>query len=223
MTTFSWVLYPHHEYLPVLADEFIAGHFRLRLRGNSLHVEVEAPATEDAGLEARELAERYIKTLAKHLAIRLRLLTIKEFQSLPPIGMTTIRGVRKEQHERIRETIRKARGELLALEDRTLRRCYDYLQDAREHPKESLFYLYKAVEAIEYEFTGARKAIKALGIEAELKLVKKLANEPAGDERHAPKTADTTEHPKTTEKARALESVTCIVRAYEQYLRGRGS
>ena len=221
MMTFSWVLYPHHEYLAVLGDEFIVKQFRLRVQGNSLQVDVEAPVKEKAEHEARELGERYVKTLASYLAIPLRLVTIEEFQSLPVTGMTIIRGLKKEGQQRVKESIRKARGELLASEDTSLRRCYDYVQDAREHPEESLFYLYKAVEAIEDQVGGEREAIKALDIGDDLKLVKKLANEPARDERRAPKSGEAIKRRETTDKARALESATRVARAYEQYIRQR--
>jgi hypothetical protein len=220
MTMFSWMLYPHHEYLPVLGDDFIVGHFRLRLRGNSLHVEVEAPRTKDAGLAARELAEKYATTLATHLAILLRLLTIEEFGSLLAESVT-VRGLRPGERGGIEDAIRKARHVLMASEDETLRRCYDYLQDARGRPEESLFSLYKVIEAIEHPLGGERKAIETLKIGSDVKFVKKLANEPVRDERHAPKTEGAIRHPETTDKTRALEAATRIVRAYEQYIRHR--
>ena len=68
MKTFSWILYPHHEYLPILTDEFIVKKFRLRARGNSLQVDVGAPTKENGERQARKLAERYVKKLARRNA-----------------------------------------------------------------------------------------------------------------------------------------------------------
>jgi len=97
----------------------------------------------------------------------------------------------------------------------------DYLQDAREHPEESLFFLYKLVKIIDEEFDGERQAIKALRVRKDLKRVKKLANEPARDQRHAPKRGDTLKKTEMADQRRATESATRILRAYENYVRQR--
>ncbi len=216
---FSWVLYPHHEYLAV-SDEFVVKGFRLHLQGNSLQVEIEQPANGEVGLEARALADRYARLLRTHLGIPLRAITIKEFGAIPA-RMFTIRALTRQDRKRVNNAIRRARREILASEDSTLRRCYDYIQDAGEREKESLFYLYKAIESIEDKLGGERKAIEVLGVCSELKFVKRLANEPVRDERHAPKDADALERPDRTDKAMARDCAIRILRAYEQYVRRR--
>jgi len=219
MTTFIWILYPYHEYLPVLTDEFIVKQLRLRVQVNSLKVDIEAPTKENGESQARELAERYVKTLVRQLAIPLRLITTEEFPHLSPLGMIIVRGLKKEEHQRVRDAIRKARREMLAQEHVTLRRCYDYLQDAHENPQQSLFYLYKAVEVIEHEFGGERQVIEVLHVGTEVKFIKRLANESARDQRHPPKGRDKVKRPEMTDHRRAAECATRLVRAYEEYVR----
>ena len=218
---FSWVLYPHHEYLAV-SDEFVVKGFRLHLQGNSLQVEIEQPANGEVGLEARALADRYARLLRMHLGIPLRVITLEEFGSMPA-GMITVRSLARQDRERVYDAIRRARNDLLGSEDHTLRRCYEYIQDAREREKESLFYLYKAIEAIEDKLGGERKTIEVLNVGSELKFVKRLANEPVKDERHAPKEAGVIERLDRTARTRATECTIRIVRAYEDYLLKRRS
>ncbi len=159
---FSWVLYPYHEYL-AFSDEFVVKQLRLRLQGNSLQTEVEQPVNEGVELEARALADRYAKLLRLHLGIPVRVITLEEFGSMPA-RMITVRSLRQQDRKRVYDAIRKTRNELLASEDATLRRCYDYIQDAREREEESLFHLYKAADVIQNHLGGERLPIRALKI-----------------------------------------------------------
>ncbi len=137
--------------------------------------------------------------------------------------MITVRSLARQDRERVYDAIRRARNDLLGSEDHTLRRCYDYIQDAREREKESLFYLYKAIEAIEDKLGGERRAVELLSVGSDLKFVKRLANEPVRDERHAPKDADALQRPDRTDKAMARDCAIRILRAYEDYLLKRRS
>lgn len=217
---FSWVLYPYHEYL-AFSDEFVVKQLRLRLQGNSLQIEVEQPVNKGVELEARALADRYAKLLRLQLGIPVRVITLEEFGSMPA-RMITVRSLRQQDRKRVYDAIRKTRNELLASEDVTLRRCYDYIQDAREREEESLFYLYKAAEVIQKHLGGERLAIRALKIRRELKFVKRLASASERGERHAPKPTDVVQRPTQPEKARAMEYAIRIVRKYEVYLKRRG-
>ena len=145
-----------------------------------------------------------------------RAITPQHYNSMLPV-MITIRGGTGHDLDRVRRAKRKARGELLAEEDPTLRRCYDYLQDAEEHPTQTLFYLYKVIEAIKRRFPDWKKG-GALKVSSEAELVNKLANEPERDERHAPEDANIVRTTKSLEKMRATEATVRIVRAYENYL-----
>ena len=68
--TFKWTLWTLHENVHGASDEFIAEGFRVRLMGPTLEVSFEASGTcsPDA---AKSLAEKYVKTLAKHLTTNL--------------------------------------------------------------------------------------------------------------------------------------------------------
>ena len=216
--SFTWILGPHHEYLTITSDEFVIEQFRLQLAGNSLKVEVEQSESGNFHAQARQLAEQYIKLLSKYVPLAVRLITIEEFASMPAQSIT-VRSPNRQEITIIREAIRKARNELLASGDPTLRQCYDYIEDAREHDLESLFFLYKVIDTIENKFGGEKKASEVLKIREELKFVKRLANEPLRDERHAPKPSDVIQRPSGAECARAMEYTISVIRAYEQHLR----
>lgn len=217
---YSWVLWPHHEYLLLLKDEFVVNEFRVLLKGNTLHIELEQSGNGETKSQARELAQKYIKLLFRHLQIPLRLVTVEELASMPAT-MITGRSLKPEEHGRVCEAIRRARGEMLTSGDPTLRRCYDYIQEAQERERESLFYLYKAIKAIERQLRGEEKSIKVLKVGSELKFVKRLANAPAGDQRHPPKTEDAVRRPRHAEKARALDCAVRILRGYERHVTQR--
>lgn len=216
--SFTWILWPNHEYLSVTSDEFVTERFRLRLRGNSLNVEVEQSESGNFHAQARQLAEQYIRLLSKYVPLAVRLITIEEFESMPA-RMITVRSPNSEEIRRIHRAIGKARSELLASGDPTLRQCYEYIEDAREHDRESLFFLYKLIESVKHRFGGWEQAAKTLKVKKEIEYVKRLANVSGGDQRHAPKPSDVLQRPSGAERTRAMEYSTNIIRAYEKYLR----
>ena len=219
---FSWVLYPHHEYLTHLWDEFVIGQFRLLVRGNSLQLNMEGFGKEDLEHEAHELARRYSHLLTKHLVIHVQVITKEDFAGMPAAPqMITVRAAKQEDYERAHEAMRKARNELLKSEDLTLRRCYDYMQDARKLDQNLLSNLYKTVEAIQKQLGREKEAVQALSIRTELKFVKRLANDSKRDERHPPLSQDNVHRPEREEKLLALDYVNRIVRRYEEFLSRR--
>ena len=136
--------------------------------------------------------------------------------------MTTISPTRLDR-SRARDTIRKARNELLASGDPALRPCYDYLQTAQEKVHDAdgsaIFDLYKAIETVENALGGEEAACEELGVRKELKSIKRTANEPSRDERHAPEDPAQPRVPK--EHGLAMDHTRAVVRAYERYLQRR--
>lgn len=216
-TSFSWIIWPYHESLGFTSDEFVTGEFRVRLQGNGLTVETEQPESEKSHQEARQLAKRYIGMLGTHLPAPLRLITIEELAPMPA-QVSTVRFPWRDEIQRFREAKRRAREELLASGDPTLRRCYAYLDEAREHEEQSLSHLYKVIDAIENEFSGEQKAVQVLRIGKKGKKVKQLASEPARDERHAPKRAEKVQRPSPAERAQAMKDTIAVLRAYERHV-----
>ncbi len=212
--SFSWILSPNRGLLGSAFDEFITGRFRVRIGGDSLVVEVQALQSEDVAAEARKVAERYLELLRQYGGVLVRLMTVEEF-ALLPAQIVMMTGLNREEQERISRAMRKARGELV--KDETLRRCYEYLQSAREEEKNVLPLLYKVVETIQHELGGEERTAEQLGFGGELKFVKRLANERMGDERHAPRPGEVVRKPAGSEIGRAMEYTRLIVQAYERY------
>ena len=131
--TFKWALWTHHGNVHGASDEFIVEGFRVRPMGPTFEVSFEASGTCSPD-SAKSLAEKYVKTLAKHLATALTLMTEAEWlqRTAPPFGKMTTFYSKREDRGRVVSAVREARNELLASEDKTLRRCYDFLQDALE-------------------------------------------------------------------------------------------
>jgi hypothetical protein len=121
--------------------------------------------------------------------------------------------------ERVYQAVREVRNEMLAGADAALRRCYDYLQSARERGDDAIFDLYKVVETIENVLGGQEKAGQILHALKEIKALKRAANEPTGDERHAPK--DPASTPPPADLGQAWENTKTVVRAYEVYVASR--
>ncbi|MGD0922814.1 MAG: hypothetical protein ABSA70_13765 [Terriglobia bacterium] len=89
-----------------------------------------------------------------------------------------------------------------------------YYDLARRNDDVALYYLYKIVEAIENKFGGETEGIKAVGVGAEWKAVKKLANESYRDARHAPKPGDVIKKWTEAEIKKCFEDVGVVVNAY---------
>jgi hypothetical protein len=211
--TFKWTIWSH-ENVHGASDEFVTKGFRVRLMGLTIELSFEASGACSPD-SAKSLAEKYVETLAKHLATSLTLITEAEWlqRTAPPFGkMTTLYGDR--DRDRVVNAVRDARNELLASEDKTLRGCYDYLQDARERMytviDEAAYDAYKAIELLEDRFGGERKAIAVLG-----KILKK-AKTAANHKRHIPRKG---QQPKAS--VGSVELTRRVVRKYERYLLDR--
>jgi hypothetical protein len=212
--TFKWMLWPQEGVFGA-SDEFIVEAFRVRLMGNMLDLSFEgtSPCSSAA---ASALAEKYVTSLGKRVVSPLALITEQEFlvRTTPPFGAMTTRSATREGRERIARAVREARNELLSAADETLRRCYEYFQDAREQINildgKPAYEAYKALEVLEARFGSERNAIAVLG--KVFKKAKRAANEP----RHIPRKG----LPQSRESA-SLESVELVretIRAYERYL-----
>ena len=195
-----------------MSDEFVADGFRVRLRSNTLELTFEAPG-QPSSIAARAVAEKYAAVLEKHLARPMTLMTEGEYLELfATIMMNTV--VARGERERAARAIREARNELLASADQALRRCYDYLQNAKEHEVSAIFDLYKAIETVENALGGEGRAGVTLGVMKEIKALKKSADVPTGDERHAPK--DPASTPPRADLGQAWENTLAVVRAWRR-------
>jgi hypothetical protein len=104
----------------------------------------------------------------------------------------------------------------------TLRRSYQYLESARKGLARGqgaeydamMFNLYKAVEAIQHAMGGQQAVIDRLQVATELRSVKRLANQPDRDERHAPEPGDILNPPTPAELALAMDHASTVVRVY---------
>ena len=202
-----------------MSDEFVADGFRVRLRSNTLELTFEAPGPPSS-TAARAVAEKYAAVLEKHLARPMTLITEEDYLKTFATTMTN-RVSKREELERSQRAIKAARSELLEGADPALRRCYDYLQNARERDDGAIFDLYKVGETIKNVFGGWSQAGEILGVSKELQDLKLVANEPTGDERHAPR--DPASTPRPADLGRARENTKTVVRAYEAYVAARAS
>ena len=132
---FRWMLWGFTEDYSCLQDEFVAHGFRFRLMGNGLELAIEHSEDRPADA-ARKLAEVYVETLSRFGVAHFSLITEEEFleRTAPPFRsqMTNV-PVGRPERERVGRTVRDARNQVLASGDPWLRRCYDHLQNAREH------------------------------------------------------------------------------------------
>lgn len=119
---------------------------------------------------------------------------------------------RAEARERLATAVRAKGGVIKA--DETSKQVLLYWDKATRQEDAALFYLYKAVEAIENKLGGEAAGIKAIGMSAEWKSVKRLANESYRDARHAPKPADVVRKWTTAEIRKCFEDTQKIILAY---------
>ncbi len=236
----SWYLWPPRD-MEETSDEFMVprGGLRIavRLRGNALDLEVDEPAPAPAADQMGALARAYAEALSNSGVLR-RLMSASELAALPPFAFQNLQMVgggraaerAREWREFVARAVRAARN--AALEGipgtETLRRSYEYLEDARASQRAAagrggvgetvLFNLYKAVEAVENALEGEKATIAALNVGAELKFVKRLANQTDRNERHGPKPGDVVNPPTLSEVGRAIECTVAVVRAYAKSL-----
>ena len=224
--TFKWMLWSHDGHHFSASDEFVvvAEEFRVSMTGNMLQLSFEAASgtcsPDLAKALAKALAEKYVETLAKHLVMPLTLMEESEWmlRTTPPCRPMRAISANREDLSRVRvsSAVREARTELLASADEALRRCYDYLQDAREHlhtPSDqgAYFAAYNAMEVLKGYFGNEEKAIVALGN------IFKKAKTAANAKRHIPENVQ--QQPKPSEGV--VEMATVVIRKYERYLLDR--
>jgi hypothetical protein len=197
-----------------MMDEFIIDGFRVVLMGTRLELSFEAPGPSSSEA-ARAVAEKYVTVLGKHLVPPPFLITEEEFskRTTPPFGgnlVMTNRTITWEEHGRSARAIREARNELLANADESLRRCYDYLQEAIEEAKKldgkPAYAVFKAMEVLKERFGSDGKAGSILG------KVFEQAKQAANAERHIPKK----NQPRL--KGQPVQLARETIRAYERYL-----
>src|SRR5436309_5501122 len=121
----TWHIRPQ-EALVSANDQFLCGRVRIKIFGGILILDGDGLNQ----VEARTIAEQYVEAIEKHLHGGLTLITSEHFNSLLPCVYQSTFG--REDREKVKEALRKARSKLLDTEDVTLRRCYDYIQDAQE-------------------------------------------------------------------------------------------
>lgn len=220
----QWILRSLHEFLEA-SDEFIIDRFRLRLSGLLLTVETEEEGDDELLSAARTLAEQYVAALRKYVPGLMNLITLEEFASLPARAIT-IHGTTRAERKRLDDAVRRARNEMLASDDPCLRQCYDYIGQAYEDESNCLFHLYKFVETLEDVFGGEAKMICALekmdsisNIKKLVKGLKKLANAPLHDARHAPKVTGEVKRLSAEDRTDAMRSAYEILHVYERHVR----
>jgi hypothetical protein len=174
-----------------LHDEFLAGEFRVRLRGNSLELTFEGSGVCSPE-SARSLADSYVETLSRLMVGPLSLTTEADFlaRTTPPFGgqMTGSSGWRQDR-DRARRVVREARNEFLKAADPWLRRCYDHLQDAVENrmnpspsgERTAYHDVYMAMEVLIDRFGSEDAAIAAEGSKNKLPSKRSLLGKSAAE------------------------------------------
>jgi hypothetical protein len=217
----SWYVYPNPPESIHIQDEYVIDGCRVRMGGNTIDVE-----SGDKDL-AQKIVDGIVELLHRHLPGVYRAVAEEEFlrHTASDVGMPVgiqsrwPRMTESVRKERVYQAVREVRNEMLAGADAALRRCYDYLQSARERGDDAIFDLYKVVETIENVLGGEEKAGQILHALKEIKALKRAANEPTGDERHAPK--DPASTPPPADLGQAWENTKTVVRAYEVYVASR--
>jgi hypothetical protein len=176
--TIDYVLWPGDD-LAALSDQFVVRGCRVRLMGAVLSVECE-PAQATA---ATTVASEYAEALRRQHFGLARLLTLEEYGAMPARA-ATIQG--KTARETSRDRMRLSEARRSIVERARLSKCYDYFQLARDEPKQALFHIYKLVETIEAEYGSEKEAARALDDGGLIKRLKRQANQPDHDQRHAP-------------------------------------
>ena len=214
---------------------------RFELRAIDDHVELENTTgglDDSVWLEAEAIAENFARLLSlKWGDVYVHMPQPWERESDP--GLTTIGAglfvscwadevkghVYSQADEVERQTAAEWATEFLAIaDDPTFVRSFDYLHNALLSARSAeaegcLPQLSKAIEAIENYFGGEAQAGKTLQMLREIKYVKRLANLPFRDERHAPMPDDRIVKIIDSEKKKAIDITTGFIEAYLTYIR----
>lgn len=207
--TIQYVLWPGDDFA-ALSDQFVVRGCRLRLLGAVLLVECE-PAQATA---AAAVANEYAEAIRKHFTFA-RLMTLEEYGAMPARAVT-IQGKTARETSQDRMRLRDARRSIVEQAHSRLSQCYDYFQLARDEPRQALFHIYKLVEIIEAEYGGEKEAARALDDGGLIKRLKRQANQPDHDQRHAPPDPAATRPIDENSLATLIEAAHDLVRKYEE-------
>src|SRR5713101_5414988 len=138
-----WYLYPNPPESVHIQDEYVIDGCHVLMGGNTIEVE-----SDDKDL-AQEIVGRIDELLHRHLPGAYRVVTQDEWSHaaisggmpfLMPVGMQSWGpGMREPVRKAsVYRAVREVRNEMLAGADAALRRCYDYLQSARERGGDAL-------------------------------------------------------------------------------------
>ena len=215
----SWIIRSFDDFQ--VSDEFVVEHFRLRLMGTLLKVEVEVVG-DDAELRsaASALAYRYFAVLRQHVRSLISLMTLEEYAAVvPPFSQNVaFKGATTAERKILIDGVRLARHDMLVLSDPYLRQSYDYLEQARDDESNRLFHLYKFFETLRQSFGDETKLITALNVETAVKTLKRLANDKQHDERHAPNASGGASRLSGENQNLATNCAYEVLRAYERNL-----
>ena len=207
--TIQYVLWPDDGFAE-LSDQFVVRGCRIKMMGAVLLVECE-PAQEAAAAAA---ANEYAEALRKHFWFA-RLLTLGEYRAMPARAIM-IRGKTARETSQARMRLRDARRSIVEHVHPRLSQCYDYLQVARDEPRQALLHIYKLIETIEAEYGGEAEAVRALNDGGLIKQLKRKANQPDHDQRHAPLVPGAVRPIDENSVAKSIEAAHDLVRKYEQ-------
>jgi len=206
--TMEYVLWPGDGFTE-LSDQFVVRGCRVRLMGAVLSVECDpALATGATGV-----ANEYAEALRKCFTFT-RLMTLQEYGAMPARAII-IQGKTARESSLDRVRLRDARRSIVEREHSRLSQCYDYFQLARDEPKHALFNIYKLIEAIEAEYGGEKEAARALDDGGLIKRLKRQANQPDHDQRHAPVDPGAATPIDENSLARLIDAAHDLVRKYE--------
>ena len=133
---------------------------------------------------------------------------------MPPQSIT-VHGKSARESAYDRERLRDARRSIVARVYPRLSQCYDYFQLAHDDPKNTLFNVYKLIETIEAEYGGEKEAIRALDDGGLIKQLKRQANRPDHDQRHAPLQPGSSQPIDEESLAALLEAAHALLAKYE--------
>ena len=213
-----WILSVPQEGLASASDRFAVAGFQVVLHGSLLELQPDAPRDEALTREASRIVDIYVDALRTHLS-SVRLRRADEPDPLASITPRVVQPtVRRIDDRLISRAIRAARGAVLGAKAPRLSKAYDYYQDAREDGQHSISALYKLVETIEGEWGGKKKTDKHFRMVTERELIRRFANDPTWDERHAPTGPGPAKALSESERKRAMKSAHKLLRAYEHHV-----
>lgn len=198
------------------STKFATAVARFRLNGSSLTLTLHRCEPDDKLLSlARSAAQDYASHLSRGVGL-IRVFTLQELAVMPAWAHPSNQGgTLAPDPQHVSRALREARKQAFDPNDVVLRQCYDYMQNAREDTPKCLRELYKLIETIESDLGGEAAAIQSLNAKAEIKYVKRLANEGSKDQRHAPKNPTTASLPSMDDLEKAMRFAARVLRLFE--------